>query len=81
MLWVRMVATAVRLVWPDVLRPWRSPLLRWRLETFGILDEEGRPLAASSMTPRVLFRFVRSHPRQLVQFLRWAASLKQMSRG
>ncbi len=75
MLWWRMGCVAVRLVWPYLLTPWRSPLLRWRLETFGVLGADGRPLAAAAMTAPVVLRFLVSHPRTLLRFLRWAASL------
>lgn len=75
MLWCRMLAVAVRLAWPYLLTPWRSPLLRWRLETFGILDEHGRPLTASAVTPQRFLRFLWSQPRTILRFLRWAASL------
>ncbi len=77
MLWWRMIRVAWRLGWPYVLTPWRSPLLRWRLETFGVLDEQGRLVSASSMTPRLFLRFVGTHPAVIVRFLRWAAQLER----
>ena len=75
MLWCRMVVVAWRLAWPYLVTPWRSPLLRWRLETFGVLDEQGRPLGACAITARTLFHFVCSQPMTILRFLRWAASL------
>ena len=74
-LWFRMGAVALRLAWPDLARPWRSPLLRWRMETYGALDEHGRPLHAEEITPRRFFQFLARHRRALVRFLRWVASL------
>ena len=42
MSWFRMLRVAFRLAWPDILTPWRSPLIRWRAETYGVQDEHGR---------------------------------------
>ena len=75
MTWLRMLLTAWRLSWPYPLTPWRSPLLRWRLETYGVLDEHGRVLHADEITPARFTRFVLTHRGPLVQFLRWAATL------
>lgn len=47
------------------LRPWRSPLLRWRLETYW-----GTP--AHEIGPAEFWRFVWQHRRDLARFLRWA---------
>ena len=75
MCWCRMIALALRLAWPHWLTPWRSPLLRWRMETYGLLDAQGRPLSASAITPRAFWRFLRLHHAALRRFLRWAACL------
>ena len=75
MLWVRMVLIASRLARPYLLTPWRSPLLRWRMETYGILDEQGRLLHAEEITPIRFLRFAMSHRGALLRFLRWAALL------
>jgi len=72
---LRMLWVAVRLAWPYLLAPWRSPLLRWRLETYGVVDEHGRLLHADDLTAGRCFWFVRRHPRPLLRFLRWAAEL------
>ena len=77
MLWLRMAVTAWRLAWPHVLTPWRSPLLRWRMETYGVVDDDGRPLSAGAITPRVFLRFLLQHRADLVRFLRWAATLSR----
>ncbi len=75
MLWLRMIAISWRLLWPHVLAPWRSPLLRWRIETYGVLDAQGRPLHADDLTPADCLRFAVTHRGPLCRFLRWAASL------
>ena len=75
MVWLRMVAVALRLAGPDLCAPWRSTLLRWRMETYGVLDEDGRLLHAERITPERFFRFLWSHRSVLVRFLRWAACL------
>ena len=75
MLWLRMALVALRLAWPDVLAPWRSPLLRWRMETYGVCDERGHLLHADDITPTRFVRFLLTHRIALVRFLRWAACL------
>ena len=75
MLWFRMMRVALRLSWPYLLTPWCSPLLRWRMETYGILDGHGRVLHADDITPARFFQFVHRHWKALLRFLRWAASL------
>lgn len=77
MLWLRMLGIAVRLAWPYLLTPWRSPLLRWRIETYGMLDQDGHLLHASDITPTRFFRFVLARRGALVRFLRWAATLSE----
>ena len=72
-LWVRMFAVALRLSWPYLLTPWRSPLLRWRMETYGLRNEQGRLLHADDITPSRFFRFAIDHRAELVRFLRWAS--------
>lgn len=75
MLWCRMVRVALCLTWPYILTPWRSPLLRWRIETYGLLDEHGHLLHAEEITlPRFLTFALHQH-RPLRRFLRWAATL------
>ena len=75
MRWGRMLAIAIRLAWPHLLAPWRSPLVRWRIETYGFQDAGGALLHAEDITPRRVVQFVRSNRLALVRFLRWAASL------
>ena len=75
MLWLRMTWVALRLVWPHVLTPWRSPLLRWRMETYGVLDDHGRLLHADELSPSRFLQFFLTHRSALLGFLRWAACL------
>jgi hypothetical protein len=75
MLWLRMCRVALRLAGPDLLAPWRSPLLRWRMETYGAHDAQGRSLHARDITPARFFLFLLHEHRALRRFLRWAARL------
>jgi len=75
MLLFRMMLVACRLAWPHLLTPWRSPLLRWRVATYGLLDAHGRALHADDVTPGRMLRFTLRHRAALLRFLRWAASL------
>ena len=47
------------------LCPWRSPYLRWRIETYSGLD-------ADRITARDFWRFVWTNRGELTRFLRWA---------
>ena len=47
------------------LRPWRSPYLRWRIETYSGLH-------ADQIGFGDFWRFMWSHRRDLVRFLAWA---------
>jgi hypothetical protein len=80
MLWFRMCVIAWRLSWPHVLTPWRSPLLRWRLETYGVTDEAGRVLHADELSARIVWRFLLRHGAAWRRFLRWAAELDRPPR-
>ena len=75
MLWLRMFLAFLRLWWPYLLTPWRSPLLRWRMETYGVLNAQGRLLHADQMTAADLLRFVTGRRSELSRFLRWSAQL------
>ena len=76
MIWLRMIRVAWRLAWPDVLAPWRSPLLRWRMETYGVRDDGGRILTASEIGPSRFISFAIANRGPLVRFLHWAARLE-----
>lgn len=71
----RMFIVGFRLVWPYLLTPWRSPLLRWRMETFGICDAHGKPLQASSITPAIFWHFMLTQWTSLLRFVHWASRL------
>jgi len=75
MLVFRMITIVCRLAWPYLLCPWRSPLLRWRIETYGIQDDNGRMLHADDVSARRFLGFARHHRIALLRFLRWAALL------
>ena len=75
MIGFRMLSVAWRLSWPHVLTPWRSPLVRWRLETYGITDAQGHLLHAEQITAPIFRRFAWQRRRNLWSFLRWAAEL------
>ena len=47
------------------LTPWRSPYLRWRLETYW-----GIP--AAEIDFRIFWRFVWQHRAELMRYARWA---------
>ena len=70
-----MVRIALRMSGPYWLQPWRSPMLRWRMETYGVQDEQGRLLYAADITPTRFVRFMTTHHRAWWAFLHWAASL------
>jgi len=48
------------------LRPWRSPYLRWRIETYSGLHAE-------QITFGQFWKFTWKERRQLVRYLHWAA--------
>jgi hypothetical protein len=60
----------IRIVWRLLkgyrLTPWRSPYLKWRIETWSGIE-------ASSITPEVFFRFSWKHRAELTRYLKWAA--------
>jgi len=51
------------------LRPWRSPFLRWRMETYW-----GTP--AEEIGFREFWRFVWDHRADLTRFLKWAMRME-----
>ena len=52
------------------LRPWQSPFLRWRMETFS-------GLKAGQLTPRSFLSLVWAEKRQFLRFLRWTGEMKK----
>ena len=56
------------------LRPWRSPYLRWRVETYSGMHAE-------TIGARAMFRFLWAEKRQFLRFLRWTEEMRKESRG
>jgi hypothetical protein len=56
------------------LMPWRSPYLRWRIETYWGLH-------ADAIGFREFLRFGWEHRRELLRFLRWAGRMDRWERG
>lgn len=52
-------------------RPWQSPYLRWRIETFS-----GTP--ADSIDFKTFWSFFWTHRKELVTFMRWCAQMKKI---
>jgi hypothetical protein len=65
---------ALRYYWTTAkgyrLRPWRSPYIRWRMETF--FGGEAEPLGAARF-----FRLMWRERRRLGEFLRWAEEFRR----
>lgn len=60
-----MIRLAWRLAKGYRLRPWRSPYLRWRIETWSGID-------AAAITPAIFLRFAWKNRAELIRYLRWA---------
>jgi hypothetical protein len=54
-------------------RPWRSPYLRWRIETYWGLEAE-------RITPAEFRAFLWRHRRELFRFLQWASRMQRAAR-
>jgi len=52
------------------LRPWRSPLVRWRLETFFSIH-------ADELTRQQFFRLLWQNRRRVGAFLHWAEGMER----
>lgn len=64
---LREAAVAWRLAKGYRLAPWRSPYLRWRIETWSGIE-------ASAIDRPLFLRFIREHRAELRRYLRWAAA-------
>jgi hypothetical protein len=53
--------------------PWRSPYLRWRIETYS-------GMRAESLTAASVFGFLWSMRGELLQFLRWTGAIQSEAR-
>jgi hypothetical protein len=64
----------LRLLWEMTrgyrLRPWRSPYLRWRIETY-------QGMHADRIGFRDFWRFTWRERRELFRYLRWAAGMRR----
>jgi hypothetical protein len=64
--------TALRFLWMAArgyrLRPWRSPYLRWRIETFSGLPAQNIGFLA-------FWRFLWTERRRLAGYLRWVGEM------
>ena len=72
-----MILYSVRLFWVASrgyrLRPWQSPYLRWRIETYsGIPAEE--------ITFEIFWGFLWKERKALWRFLRWGAEMQRLER-
>ena len=71
------MGTAGRFLWRATrkhrLRPWRSPYLRWRVETFSGLEAERIGMGA-------FLGFCWRERRALLRFLRWTGSMQHYRR-
>ena len=63
----REIGVAWRLARGYRMRPWESPYLRWRIETWSGLH-------ADAITREVFLQFVWRHRAELRRYLRWAAA-------
>jgi hypothetical protein len=60
------ILTAFRLAKGYRLRPWRSPYLRWRIETWSGIE-------AQSIDRKIFLEFTWKHRADLLRYLRWAS--------
>ena len=60
------IAVAARLAKGYRLRPWQSPYLKWRIETWSGVH-------ADSVTRGIFLNFVWNHRKDLWRYLQWAA--------
>ncbi len=56
------------------LRPWRSPYLRWRMETY-----TGKP--AASLRPSDFLHLAFTERRQMMRFFKWVGTLNNIANG
>jgi len=68
---------ALRFAWNATrghrLRPWRSPFLRWRVETYS-------GLKAETLTAGAVMGFLWSSRWEVLRFLAWAGKLEREAR-
>lgn len=70
---MRNILGSIRFVWLSLrgyrLRPWRSPYLRWRMETYS-----GIP--AETIDAQIFWKFFFAEKGRLLHFLRWTAEME-----
>jgi hypothetical protein len=60
------IDVALRLAKGYRLQPWKSPYLKWRMETWSGIH-------ADSITPKVFISYVWQHRKDIWRYLHWAA--------
>jgi len=69
--------SAIRFIWNATrghrLRPWRSPYLRWRVETYS-------GMRADTLTARDVLRFLWDTRAELLEFLAWTGQMEREAR-
>ena len=55
------------------LRPWKSPYLRWRIETFS-------GIRAADITFRSFWKFMWNQRRGIQRFLSWGAEMRRLEK-
>ena len=75
---LRGLFSAIRFAWTATagyrLRPWRSPYLRWRVETY-----TGKP--AATLRLKDFLQLIVSERRQMGRFFAWTGELHQQAVG
>jgi hypothetical protein len=70
--------TMLRILWRITrgyrLRPWKSPYLRWRMETYW-------GYCAGDISFRDFWRFTWKQRREFLRYLRWAARMESVVRS
>ena len=69
-----MIASLWRMSKGYRLRPWRSPYLRWRIETYWGLH-------ADRISNAEFCKFVWQHRAELLRFLHWADRMQQRAKS
>ncbi len=67
--WLEMLRFAWHASRGHRLRPWRSPYLRWRIETYSGRDAE-------TVDAKAFRQFVWRERRRLWRYLRWVAAMR-----
>ncbi len=68
---IRFIWYAMRGHW---LRPWRSPYLRWRMETYS-------GISADTIDARIFWKFLSTEKGRLLLFLLWTVEMDSYQNG